>query len=105
MFYTRLINLCELKGITITALTAANGISKGNVTRWKNGSIPNGDTLIKLADYFDCSIDYLLGRTDSPELRQVVVDEELSYHTKKDSPNLTSEEITKLKNFLDNLKE
>ena len=24
-------------------------------------------TLIKLADYFDVSVDYLLGRTDNPE--------------------------------------
>jgi len=28
---------------------------------------PNQDDLIKLADYFDVSVDYLLGRSDNPE--------------------------------------
>lgn len=40
-------------------------IATGSVTKWKNGSIPNGETLVKLADYFNVSIDYLLGR-DAP---------------------------------------
>lgn len=38
------------------------GISSGVVTKWKNGSIPNGEQLIKIADYLDVSVDYLLGR-------------------------------------------
>jgi len=29
---------------------------------------PNIDNLIKIADYFNVSIDYLVGRTDKPEI-------------------------------------
>ena len=28
------------------------------------------ETLEKIADYFDCSTDYLLGRTDDPDIRK-----------------------------------
>ena len=31
---------------------------------------PNADVLIALADYFDVSIDYLVGRTDKPEVNR-----------------------------------
>ena len=37
------------------------GLSSGIISKWKNGGIPNGETLMKLASYFDVSIDYLLG--------------------------------------------
>lgn len=40
------------------------GVSKGIVSMWENGlREPNMDSLIKLADYFGVSIDYLVGRT------------------------------------------
>lgn len=28
------------------------------------------DSLAKIADYLDCSVDYLLGRTDNPEINR-----------------------------------
>ena len=33
----------------------------------ENGAIPNGEILLKIADYFNVSIDYLMGRTDNPD--------------------------------------
>lgn len=40
-------------------------VSKQTVSNWENGNrIPDTLTLSKLADFFDCSVDYLLGRTD-----------------------------------------
>lgn len=30
------------------------------------GQLPKVDTVAKIADYYDVSVDYLLGRTDSP---------------------------------------
>lgn len=45
----------------------ANGIqtSQRNIGRWENGDvIPSADAVVKLADFFQVSADYLLGRTD-----------------------------------------
>jgi len=39
------------------------GLSSSMVTRWKEGYHPAQRTLIKLADYFGVSTDYLLGYT------------------------------------------
>ena len=40
-------------------------ISQGLMNEYKNGvKTPTVDNLIKIADYLDCSIDYLVGRTN-----------------------------------------
>ena len=44
-------------------------VSMGNISDWKNGrSVPNAVLLVKLADYFGCSVDYLLGRTEHRDM-------------------------------------
>ena len=67
IFFERLYLLCENKGIKPNTVAKAIGVSTAIATKWKNGTIPNGETLTKIADYLDCSVDYLLGRTDNPE--------------------------------------
>lgn len=71
MFWERFYNLCVACGTKPNPVAKTIGISSGVVSKWKNtGSLPNGETLIKLADYLDCSVDYLLGRTDNPEVNR-----------------------------------
>ena len=49
------------------------GISTGNISDWKSGrSMPSAIKLDILADYLDCSVDYLLGRTDNPDYLSAV---------------------------------
>lgn len=48
-------------------LSKATNISTGNISDWLNPnkkSTPNAETLCKIASYFNCSIDYLLDRTE-----------------------------------------
>lgn len=46
------------------------GISRSAVAMWETGgSEPDNKTLEKIADYFNVSIDYLLGRDDTPRPR------------------------------------
>ena len=50
-------------------LSEKTGISTGNISDWFNPnrkSTPSAESLIKIADYFECSVDYILGRTDIP---------------------------------------
>lgn len=59
------------QGLTPQKVARATGISPGNISDWKNGrSAPSASALIVLADCLDCSIDYLLGRTENPEVNR-----------------------------------
>lgn len=65
-FYETIKEICNRKkNITLTEMVKALELSTSMPTNWKRGIIPNGETLIKLSDYLDVSIDYLLGR-DAP---------------------------------------
>lgn len=59
-------SLCKKYGISVTKLCTNVTGSKGNLPTWQKGSI-NAQSLIKIADYFNCSVDFLLGRTDKPK--------------------------------------
>ncbi len=84
MFWERFYNLCRMKGMSPTPFVKSIGISHGIVTKWKNGAVPNCETLIKIANELDCSVDYLLGRDkyvaspqeQSPEIKKVPVHDE-----------------------------
>ena len=63
MFYQKLELLCKRQGTTPTRLLVDKlNLSSSKVTLWKNGSCPKSDVLIKIADYFGVSVDYLLDR-------------------------------------------
>ena len=63
-FFETLSHLMEDRGMKPTQLSEILHFGKNQIKYWeKNGNIPNGETLISLADYFNCSVDYLLGRT------------------------------------------
>ena len=72
LFWERFYRMCEIRGTKPNPLAKELGISSGAVTRWKNAEHPpSGKTLMLLADKLDCSVDYLLGRTDDPVLHQL----------------------------------
>lgn len=60
MFYDNLIKLCDEHNVKITPLVVSCGGSKSSPLNWKNGASPNSDIVIKLAEYFGVSTDYLL---------------------------------------------
>lgn len=62
-----LFKMISEKGITQSKLAENTSISTGNISDWKKGrSMPTAVKLDELATYFGCSVDYLLGRTDTP---------------------------------------
>ena len=58
-------NLCLNAGKKPNSVGRELGISPGTITQWKNGSMPGGEKLMQIADYFGVSIDYLVGRTEN----------------------------------------
>ena len=61
---TNLRNLLKERGRS-EGLSRNTGISSGNISDWKSGrSKPGLESLLKIADYFECSVDYLLDRTN-----------------------------------------
>lgn len=55
------------KKVTQKEIAEGIGINPVSVQRFEYGSMrPRLDTLISLADYFDVSLDYLVGRSDDP---------------------------------------
>lgn len=64
--FTKILNeLIEENGITKKRLADGIGASKALVTIWTQGkSYPTISYLSKLADYFEVSADYLLGRSE-----------------------------------------
>jgi transcriptional regulator with XRE-family HTH domain len=70
IFAERLKSLRASANLSYAELGAAIGISKVSVHYLEREvNYPHCNTLIALADYFDVSIDYLVGRSDDPARR------------------------------------
>lgn len=60
-FYKRLDNLLKQKNISQRRMIIDFGLGKNTMFNWKHrNNIPNGEVLLKLSEYLDVSIDYLL---------------------------------------------
>lgn len=59
MLYSKIESLCKKRGISIAALEKAVGLGNATIKGWKESS-PRFDNLIKVADYFGCSVDDLI---------------------------------------------
>ncbi len=70
VFYQRLRVIRKENNLTQKQTAEAIGTSEQNYQRYERGSQqPTLPTLIALADLFDVSLDYLVGRSDEPERR------------------------------------
>ena len=67
----RLKELRKQKGITQKQVYTAIEVSERNYQSFEYGTVrPNHDNIIKLADYFQVSTDYLLGRSNNPIMQK-----------------------------------
>lgn len=65
----RLKTLRIKNGVTQKAIADGIGVTSVSVQRFEYGTAkPKLDTVVRLADFFGVSLDYLLGRTDVPEV-------------------------------------
>ena len=65
VFAERLLELRKEKNVSQATLAKALGVSFSVVCYWETDrSEPTAPNLVKIADYFDVSVDFLLGRTN-----------------------------------------
>lgn len=69
MFQTfdRIKELAKKQGLSINLLEEKLGYSRNTIYNLKN-SKPSTERISEIADYFNVSTDYLLGRTDNPKI-------------------------------------
>lgn len=60
MFKDNFIRLCAEKNIAPTAVCKSLGLSNAAFSTWTENSIPRKTTLLKIADYFGVTVDYLM---------------------------------------------
>ena len=98
-------NLRETKKLTQIRLSIDVEVSQELISQYELGkSKPNVDNLIKLANYFNCSTDYLLERTDIPQMSKSLNKKNDIHNIILDKYNTLSDENQKhLLSYLDYL--
>ena len=63
--------LRKQKKLTQIALQMQTGIEQALLSKFENGErVPPTETLIRLAEFYNVSIDYILCRTDNPDINK-----------------------------------
>lgn len=70
--FEKIKELCQKRGISINSLEETLGYSRNTIYSMKSKK-PNAERLQEIADYFNVSTDYLLGRTDNPAISNDLV--------------------------------
>ena len=65
-------DLCEKQGISLNTLEEKLGLGKNSLYGLKRNQ-PSAERLQQIADYFNVSTDYLLGRTENPNIARDTV--------------------------------
>mgnify|MGYP000460324509 FL=1 len=66
----RISALAKSKGLSINQMLKNAELSTTILDNMKRGRLPSVDKIQSIAEYFDCSVDYLLGRTDNPKVNK-----------------------------------
>lgn len=67
----RIKSLCKSHNVKINALLTACNVRQSLIYDLeKRNYTPSAEVLEKIADYFSVSVDYLLARTDNPEINK-----------------------------------
>lgn len=76
VLYTRIKELCENRGISMTKLSEDLGIAASLIRKWKTTTSPSVDKVKMIAEYFGVSADYLIGLSDIQDSAEKLVGDE-----------------------------
>lgn len=66
----RIKSIAKNQGVSLGEVLSSCGLGKNTVSKISAGTDILTLNFAKIADYLDCSVDYLLGRTDKPEVNR-----------------------------------
>jgi transcriptional regulator with XRE-family HTH domain len=100
VFYDNFLKLCNSVNKSPSAVVLEIGLQKSTVTRWKNGSMPTDATALKVAEYFEITVDELISdqkeklaaKSDEPD----ITFNDFTYALHNESKELTEENKQKL---------
>lgn len=106
--FDRVKELSQKRGISLSKLEETLGLGKNSIYALKRNQ-PSAKRLQEIADYFNVSTDYLLGRTDNPKIAS---DEVAGYTTEDlrkmarnaktfDGKPLTDEDVEAITNIIE----
>ena len=98
MFFDIFYDLCKKKGVSCKKAAEDIGLSNSITTKWKKtGATPGGDTLNRIANYFDVSTDYLLGKenkkTPTKNGERSISDNELKFALWGDCKDINDDDL------------
>lgn len=100
MFYDKFAELCTAHRKSPSGVATELGISRAAVNKWKrNVATPNGNTVVKIASYFDVSTDYFLETDNGKKEAPPITDGELSLILKM--RELTVNELQQITTMVD----
>lgn len=68
MFNDVFVQLLQINNVSAYKFSMDTDIPQSLISNWKKGiKTPSFENILKIANYFDVSADYLLGRTDVPD--------------------------------------
>ena len=78
-FINRLNSLLSENGITKNKLATDLGLGSGTIATWeKRGTIPKGEHLSRIANYFGVTVDYLISDSDVKEKTPAISESDLT---------------------------
>jgi transcriptional regulator with XRE-family HTH domain len=92
--FDRVKKLADKHKISIVELEERLDFGRNSLYSWKK-KIPNGASLKKVADYFNVSTDYLLGRTEHEEIKTIA-----AHHDGEEWTDDERAEIERFKEFV-----
>ena len=99
MFYDALKEICEAKGIKMTNVVKAVGLSSANMGNWKRGRTPKLEIIKRIAAYLDVPVSAF---TDEDELSE---DDKIKFALFGETKDITDEMFDDVKRYAQFVKE
>ena len=99
--------IAKLKNISLKDLLSDCGLGSNTMSHLKHNKAIAFDSLAKIADYLDISVDYLIGRTDTPQvvnLPEPLISTLLSEYSKNSDEFISDDFMYTAQNLVNNIK-